>query len=158
MSTPEEVGLSRAEGQERHWKEGRGNGGAVPPEEHRWKKGQSGNPGGRPKGESVTSALRRLLESEHGGKRLLDLLAERILKEALSGKHAFVKEVLDRTEGTVNQKHEVKVGPRPLQDILAEITDEQLVEMAIRQNRVDLLPVALREKAHRQAQGAQDHG
>jgi hypothetical protein len=48
-----------------------------------------------------------VLEQEHNGKALMDLLAERIAKEALSGKHPFVKEVLDRLEGPVNQKHDV---------------------------------------------------
>jgi hypothetical protein len=82
--------------------------GLPPPVATRWKKGQSGNPGGRPKGESITARLRRVLEGEHNGRVLLDLLAERIAKEALSGKHAFVKEVLDRLDGPVNQKREAE--------------------------------------------------
>lgn len=38
--------------------------GQVPPPEYRWKKGQSGNPGGRPKGYSPTAALLRILAME----------------------------------------------------------------------------------------------
>ena len=81
--------------------------GQVPPPEHRWKPGQSGNPGGRPKGQSITASLRALLEKEHNGKRIVDLLAERIMKEALAGKFPFAKEVLDRADGKVTDKLEV---------------------------------------------------
>jgi hypothetical protein len=68
-----------------------------------WKKGQSGNPGGRPKNESMTARLRRVLAQEHNGREIADLIAERLVKEALSGKHPFIKELLDRVEGPVNQ-------------------------------------------------------
>jgi hypothetical protein len=82
--------------------------GLPPPAHTRWKPGQSGNPGGRPKGESIVALLRRVLEQEHHGRPLKEILAERLVKEALAGKHAFVKELLDRVEGPVNQRHEVK--------------------------------------------------
>jgi len=75
---------------------------------HRFEKGKSGNPGGRPKGRSVTAALRELGDSEHNGKRLVDLLAERIFKEALSGKFTFAKELLERLEGKVADKHQIE--------------------------------------------------
>ena len=94
--------------------------GLPPPVATRWKKGQSGNPGGRPKGESITARLRRVLEGEHNGRVLLDLLAERIAKEALSGKHAFVKEVLDRLDGPVNQKREAD-GPSEVRIIVEDV-------------------------------------
>jgi hypothetical protein len=81
--------------------------GFAPPVEHRWKPGQSGNPGGRPKGQSITASLRALLEKEHNGKRIVELLAERIMKEALAGKFPFAKEVLDRADGKVTDKLEV---------------------------------------------------
>ena len=94
--------------------------GLPPPVATRWKKGQSGNPGGRPKGESITARLRRVLEGEHNGRVLLDLLAERIAKEALSGKLAFVKEVLDRLDGPVNQKREAD-GPSEVRIIVEDV-------------------------------------
>ena len=91
-------------------------GGAAPPKPppaahlapHKWKKGQSGNPGGRPKGRTVTAALRELATTEHNGKPLVDLLAERLMKEALSGKFTFAKEVLERRDGKVVEKSEIK--------------------------------------------------
>jgi hypothetical protein len=78
-----------------------------PPKEHQFKPGQSGNPGGRPRGESVTATLRRLLEKQHNGKSIQELVAERIIKEALTGKFQFAKELLDRVEGRPAQKLEL---------------------------------------------------
>jgi hypothetical protein len=67
--------------------------------------GRSGNPGGRPKGESITSTLRRLVaESEHNGRPIQEVLAEVLLKHALSGKFPFAKEILDRLDGPLNQR------------------------------------------------------
>jgi hypothetical protein len=80
----------------------------MPPEHTRFKPGQSGNPGGRPKGRSITASLRKLLEQEHNGKPLAELMAERMVKEALSGKFPFLKEVLERTDGKVKELHELK--------------------------------------------------
>ncbi len=71
---------------------------------HRFQKGKSGNPAGRPKGRSVTAVLRSLVEQQHNGKAIVELLAERILKEALSGKFTFAKEVIDRLDGKVPDK------------------------------------------------------
>lgn len=70
----------------------------------RFQAGQTGNPGGRPKGRSVTSRLRELLE-QHGlggdeeAKTNLDLIAERIIAACLNGDHKFIETLLDRTEG-----------------------------------------------------------
>ena len=81
--------------------------GLPPPVATRWKKGQSGNPGGRPKGQSLVALLREVLEREHNGRPIKELVAERIVKEALSGKFPYAKELLDRLEGPVNQRHDV---------------------------------------------------
>ena len=74
---------------------------------HQWKKGQSGNPGGRPKGESITATLRRLLEQEHNGRTIQEILAEKVIKEAISGKYNFAKELLDRIDGRPAQRVEL---------------------------------------------------
>ena len=99
--------------------------GLPPPVHTRWKPGQSGNPGGRPKGESIVALMRRVLERDHHGKPLSEVLAERIIKEALAGKPAMVKEVLDRLEGPVNQRHEVTVERRSALEILADMSVEE---------------------------------
>jgi hypothetical protein len=90
------------------------SGAAPSPHDHlrqyQWKPGQSGNPNGRPKGQSVTSLLRELLGQEHNKKKLAALLAERLLKDALQGKLGHIKEVLDRTEGRVADRVQVEAA------------------------------------------------
>lgn len=81
-----------------------------PPKEYQWKPGQSGNPGGKGKRESLTAMLRRVLEKDHNGKSIGELLVERLVKEALGGKLPHIKEVLDRVEGRVKEKIEVEAG------------------------------------------------
>ncbi len=76
---------------------------------HRFQKGQSGNPGGRPKGTSISAKLRALLEKDHNGKEIGDILAERLVKEGLQGKLAHIKEILDRTEGRAPLTGEIAV-------------------------------------------------
>lgn len=80
----------------------------------RFKKGQSGNPGGRPKGRSVTAIVRELLDADTfggkklaGGKRVADLVAERIVAEAVRGKFPFAREILERLEGKTSQPLDV---------------------------------------------------
>ncbi|HPP29052.1 MAG TPA: DUF5681 domain-containing protein [Phycisphaerae bacterium] len=67
-----------------------------------FKPGQSGNPGGRPKGrKSITAALRRLLDSGIDGKDLYEALAKAGLSKALKGDHKFWSEILERIDGKV---------------------------------------------------------
>lgn len=79
--------------------------------------GQSGNPGGRPKGRSITDRLRALLDHTELSGTVLprpigDLLAETIVKHALKGHVALIRELLERTEGKVMQRLTAEVsGP-----------------------------------------------
>ena len=89
--------------------------------------GQSGNPGGRPKGSSITSALRLLMDALRGDLEAGDDAAERakpvavaraeaLLRGALAGDLAFIREVLDRTDGkplvrTKNEHAALEGGP-----------------------------------------------
>src|SRR5206468_9547493 len=82
--------------------------GVPPPAQYRWKPGQSGNPSGKGQRESLTAMLRRVLEREHNGKPIGELLVERLVKEALTGKLPHIKEVLDRVEGKVKEKLQVE--------------------------------------------------
>jgi len=75
--------------------------GLPPPVATRWKPGQSGNPGGRPKGESITALLRRVLEQEHHG---------RPLKEMQSVCPAIVANPAGRL-GSVHDDHSAFVVP-----------------------------------------------
>jgi len=129
------------------WGPGRGNGGSIPPVEHRFKPGQSGNPGGRPKGMSITGALRAALEREHNGRTIAELIAEKLIKEALSGKFPFAKEVLERADGKVTEKAELTVQRMPWREFMANLSEQDVIEMAASIGSLDLLPPALRERA-----------
>jgi uncharacterized protein DUF5681 len=113
-----------------------------PPREYQFKPGQSGNPGGRRKTESLTAIMRRVLEREHQGRPIAELLVERLIKETLSGKLPHMKEILDRVEGKVAEKMKVEAtGPvcvvmnipaprligEPEADALAQAVHEQKV-------------------------------
>ncbi len=63
----------------------------------RYQPGQSGNPNGRPAGQSITAELRSLL----GSKRLRKELARKWVEQALAGEFRYLSEILDRTEGKV---------------------------------------------------------
>ncbi len=74
-----------------------------------WPKGVSGNPGGRPKGTSVSTLIRKLLEKiePHSKKTYKELMAEAIvkggIKKAIAGDGRLAEIVLERTEGKVKQ-------------------------------------------------------
>lgn len=105
--------------------------GLPPPEEHRWKPGQSGNPKGRPKGRSITAVLRDMLDDDavdtQGKKQKVKrAVAGALLRRALGGDVKAIREVLDRTEGRVKEQHEVSgPGGRPVQ-----LSTTDLINMA----------------------------
>ncbi len=72
---------------------------------HGFKPGQSGNPGGRPKSKLVTQAYQELLEEvdRKSGKTFAQIIAEKVIREALNNNLAAVKEITDRTEGKAAQ-------------------------------------------------------
>lgn len=87
-------------------------GGVVPPAETRFRPGQSGNPGGKPKGASILGPLlremaRRPDEDGYGSKAVE--LAKRLAEAALEGDREAVDAILklmDRTDGPVEKKIE----------------------------------------------------
>ena len=76
----------------------------------RWKKGESGNPNGRPKGSiSVVSALKRELAKVPEGekKTYLELLVKRIMKKGIvDGDTSMIKDIIDRVDGKAKETHE----------------------------------------------------
>ena len=66
-------------------------------------KGKSGNPGGRPKGRSITAELRKLLDQGETASELADVLY-RMSKKDLPA----LKELLDRTDGKVTDVHRIE--------------------------------------------------
>lgn len=72
-----------------------------------FKKGQSGNPKGRPKSAMLSDALRRKMSEampDAPEKMIAEGVADALLKEALGGDVSAIKEVFDRTEGKVATK------------------------------------------------------
>ena len=87
-----------------------------PPKDTRWKPGQSGNPKGRPKNTVYLSEMLRdqldqvpeTIDGEPNTKTWRDLICESILKAAVKGNQpALTKELLDRIEGKVKDKHQI---------------------------------------------------
>jgi hypothetical protein len=67
--------------------------------------GQSGNPGGRKKGTSITAILNRKLdELGDDGRSRAEKIAEVIVREAEAGDYKFVDMLLQRTEGKIPDK------------------------------------------------------
>lgn len=67
--------------------------------------GQSGNPGGRAAGMSLTTRIKRLLEADNGEKA--ELLAAALIMQACKGNGGAIKEIFARIDGPVVQQVEV---------------------------------------------------
>jgi hypothetical protein len=86
-----------------------------------FKPGQSGNPGGRPKGQSLAALIREFLEQDEigdkklsGGKRVKDLLVEALFKQALKGDHRHLQEILNRVDGRPVERIDVTSQDGPI--------------------------------------------
>lgn len=66
-----------------------------------WKKGQSGNPGGRPKGRSITAELNKLIADESSSENVAKALAEEAIKRAKKGDFRFWNAIVERLDGKV---------------------------------------------------------
>lgn len=80
--------------------------GIAPPADHRFKPGQSGNPGGRPKGRSITAELRDMLDSEKDGGSLAKAMAAKAFEFAQKGDFRFWNAILERLDGKLIEKME----------------------------------------------------
>lgn len=94
-----------------------------------WEPGESGNPGGRAKGESITAQLRVMLNTkDEDGRSNAEKIADLLIKEAQkpNSRHlaALIKEILDRTEGKVMDTHRIEGDvPVTINFILRERAD-----------------------------------
>ena len=70
-------------------------------QQYEFQKGQSGNPGGRPKGVSLQGELRRRLGEGETGDKLVDSLITVALREALRGDFRFWNSIIERVDGKV---------------------------------------------------------
>jgi hypothetical protein len=78
----------------------------------RWKPGQSGNPGGRPKRTPLVDASREVLAEpvpdDAEGCTGARVIAEMLLAKAVKGDIAAAKELADRAEGKPRQSLEIE--------------------------------------------------
>jgi hypothetical protein len=92
----------------------------------RWKPGESGNPGGRPKRTPLTDACRELLArsipGDSAGRTYAQKIAEILAEKATQGDIRAVQELADRAEGKPRQSLEVESTLRQSFDRLT--TDE----------------------------------
>ena len=104
-----------------------------PPKEYRFKPGQSGNPGGRPKGDGVISkaVIRQLAELDP---RTLKSIAEKIvaalIKKALKGGIFHAQFLADRSEGKV--KDVLKIEG---EDLMPGVSDEELARRLLNKGK-----------------------
>lgn len=104
-----------------------------PPPEHRWKKGQSGNPKGgsgkKPKPEKAILenmlGKKRTVQTPNGPEKLdgLELVALRLFNDALAGKPRQLKLLLDRMDANGIGRQE---AGESLSEADARIADEYL--------------------------------
>lgn len=93
----------------------------------RWRLGQSGNPGGIPKGasKSLTTILKEVLMEYADGRRRKTTKAEALIRSAfdnaLKGDFKFFKEIYERIEGKVPDR--VAVASNPMD----KLTDDDLL-------------------------------
>jgi ribosomal protein L29 len=95
----------------------------------RWKPGQSGNPGGRPKKTPLADACRELLNmpvpKDKSGRSYAEAISEKLARKALAGNISAVREIADRAEGKARQAMELSgPGSGPLE--IQNMTDEEL--------------------------------
>lgn len=76
-----------------------------------WEKGETGNPGGRPKERPFLDALRLALNEEDGvtKKKRLRRIAEKLVEAAEQGEAWAIKEVMDRVDGKPAQTADISV-------------------------------------------------
>jgi hypothetical protein len=93
---------------------------------HRFRKGESGNPHGRPKSAEISKALRKKLASEislpRAGRAYAEKLVDKWVEQALRGNTAAIAAIADRADGRPGVTLSLNDAPDPLQQILDEMT------------------------------------
>ena len=90
-----------------------------------WRPGQSGNPGGRPRGRSLTKILRDVLDGQALGslrfgddRQVANALVEALVGHAItSGSAALIKEIFERIDGPVKPADDHPESRRPEAEI-----------------------------------------
>lgn len=94
----------------------------------RWKPGQSGNPGGRPKTAPLSQACRevlaRPLPGDTAGRTYAEAIAEKLAEKALKGDIRAAQEIGDRAEGRPRQA--IEFEQTRLREAFERMTREEL--------------------------------
>jgi alkylation response protein AidB-like acyl-CoA dehydrogenase len=81
---------------------------------HRFKKGQSGNPKGRPKLPDIREALAKVLAEEKDGVTALEATLRALRAKATKGDVRAAEALLDRAYGKAVQRTDVTSGDKPI--------------------------------------------
>ena len=73
---------------------------------HKFKKGQTGNPNGRPKLPDIREAMAKILADEKDGRTALDAILAALRAKASKGDVRAAQELLDRAFGKAKQSIE----------------------------------------------------
>jgi len=88
-----------------------------------FKKGQSGNPKGRPKMPDLSEAISKILNDEKDGKTALDAILAALRAKAAKGDVRAAQELLDRAYGKAKQ-HIEHTGQEPIKITIVEGTKD----------------------------------
>lgn len=105
-----------------------------PPKATRFKKGQSGNPNGRPKGSisfanKIEAMLREAVKDKNGQeKEMADVIVQSLIKQAAMGNMKAIEYLIDKVDGKAKQSLEIetihKVDKEQLKRVAQAIIDE----------------------------------
>jgi len=95
---------------------------------YRWNRGQSGNPGGRPKMALLSHACRELLAAlvpeDPEGRTYAESIAKTLAQKALAGDIRAAQEIADRAEGKARRSIEIQNAT--LRDAFERMSSEEL--------------------------------
>jgi hypothetical protein len=114
-----------------------------------FRKGQSGNPGGRPRHDTLTASLLAKLKEWAPGaddKTVADCLATVLIREALLGNIQAIKEIVDRTEGRAKQALDVDIRTMwNITELMSGGLTEAIHEERLSQDQADKLLEAVEQ-------------
>jgi len=96
----------------------------TPPEHSKFKKGQSGNPKGRPKLPDLKDAIAKVLSEEKDGITALDAILSALRARAAKGDVRAAQELLDRGFGKSKQSMDVTTGGETINKLVFKMPDD----------------------------------
>ena len=95
--------------------------GEIPEGAKPFKKGQSGNPNGRPKIPDLSEAISKILNEEKDGMIALDAVLKALRARAIKGDVRAIQELLDRAYGKAKQYIDHTTDGEPINQINVKI-------------------------------------